>query len=115
MKRQKVKMRMVSSANIYAIGFDSVFSTLYVMFKADKKTVYEYGTTRSKKIDLVFFENFLQAPSKGSFFYRELKSKNHPFRKIPVNLVECWSCGKLTPAKAPLDQPACAKCEDIPF
>jgi hypothetical protein len=60
-------MNYVDSSNIEAIGYDDSTQDLHVRFVAGTTYIY-HGVPRE------VFDNFMDAPSKGSFLNRELKN-----------------------------------------
>lgn len=64
----------VESSNIASVGYDEETRTLHVEFKNKKQPnpVYEYSN-----VPPVVAHHFMNAPSKGAYFAREIKSKYH--------------------------------------
>lgn len=68
------EMVYVDSVSIEAVGYDGDSQELYVRFVSGETYVYSNVTSMT-------FDAFVTAPSKGSYFNREVKPA-HQFRKL---------------------------------
>lgn len=68
----------VESSQLEAIGYDPETKKLHIKFKAGGAT-YEYDGMTPEE-----FEKFNSAPSKGSYFYKNIKpnSQKYPYKKL---------------------------------
>ena len=63
-----MEIKKIDGSNIKAAGFDQMTSTLFVQFKGGK--IYSYGGVESG-----VYDDFMAAPSKGSFFKANISGK----------------------------------------
>lgn len=68
-------MVSVDSTSLAAIGYDYTKRTLRVVFRSGR--IYDY-----KEVDPEVFQLFLKAPSKGSYFDRNIKDCGYPFIRL---------------------------------
>ena len=68
------EMTYVDSSNVEAIGYDNDAQELHVQFVHGTEYIY-YGVPRE------IFDQFMTAPSKGSFLNREIKNV-YQFSKV---------------------------------
>lgn len=83
--KSTIKLTPVESSQLSAIGHDPASNTLAIRFPEKNGTsrVYHYSG-----VDAEFFDRFLHAESKGSFFIREIKSNTERFPYVRMDDVE---------------------------
>ena len=65
-----------SSSQLESVAHDPATNTLFIRFKSSQEgVVYSYADFPVEK-----FNEFMASPSKGSFFYKEIKGK-HAYQK----------------------------------
>lgn len=76
-------MKKVKSSNIYAIGYDKVNRTLYIMFgQPEPKSIYSY-----KNISPQMYKKLIEAKSHGSFFSANIRKnpKKYPYTGLALD------------------------------
>lgn len=68
MGKELIKVKKIDSSNIKAVGFDENTKTLYIIFEGKINSLYKYT-----EFDKGTYERFLEAPSKGKFFFKFIK------------------------------------------
>jgi len=68
-------MIYVDSSNMEQIGYDANTRELHIYFTDGSKYIYD-------NVSQDLFDRFVSAPSKGSFFNREIRTAGFSFRKL---------------------------------
>lgn len=65
----------VDSSNVDQIGYDADEREAHVIFKNGRRYVYSDVSQET-------WEQFQNAPSKGTFVHAELRAKRYPYREV---------------------------------
>jgi hypothetical protein len=65
----------VDSSNVDQIGYDEHEGEAHVIFKGGRQYIYSEVTQE-------VWEQFRDAPSKGTFLNEEFKAKGYPYREV---------------------------------
>jgi hypothetical protein len=75
MNEYGVERIAVDSSNLQAVGYDEVNQILYVEFKSN--TLYRY-----QGVPIAVYNDLLNASSKGSYFYQNIRRANYPYEQL---------------------------------
>lgn len=71
-----MEMYSVNSSNIEAIGYDAESATLRIQYLRG-------GTYDFQGVPLEVYNDFFNAPSKGTYFNEYIKKGGYPYSRLP--------------------------------
>lgn len=75
------QINLTDSSNIFGYGYDKDSKQLGVVFKSNPSLIYVYDN-----VDESTYEDFNNADSKGSFFYKTFRKPKYPYTIISFEL-----------------------------